>query len=281
MAIFYSNMGKHTLDLDLRDPRDRQSFESLLSSTDILLDGYRPGALTRLGYGPSHLTALAKSRNKGIVYIAESCFGASPPSHAASKGPNHETAWSQRPGWQQIADCVTGVAWAQGVDGMGLNEPVVPPFPMSDYGTGCAGAIAVLTGLFHRATVGGSWWGGVSLVGYDVFLLSLGLYPASLRDSLRKEFSAAGFEGLQHNDSVDEVGKKALVAMRTVRPELFSEKHCHEAWSQGYGARVKYVKSAVAIEGLRNGFSRGTRPNGFDKATWEGWEGEDEFLDVI
>jgi crotonobetainyl-CoA:carnitine CoA-transferase CaiB-like acyl-CoA transferase len=48
---------------------------------------------------------------------------------------------------------------------MGLDEPVVPPFPILDYGTGCMGAIA---GLYHRATKGGSWHGKVSLLEYDL-----------------------------------------------------------------------------------------------------------------
>lgn len=96
---------------------------------------------------------------------------------------------------------------------MDLSEPIVPPFPMSDYGTGCAGAIAALTGLYKRATEGGSWWGGVSLVGYDVFLQSLGLYPPEVLEPLKEEFKEAGFfgkgeGGLRHNDSVDAVGKK-------------------------------------------------------------------------
>ena len=39
---------------------------------------------------------------------------------------------------------------------MDLEEPVVPPFPMSDYGTGCAGAIAALMGLYKEATQGGA-----------------------------------------------------------------------------------------------------------------------------
>ncbi|TDZ41528.1 hypothetical protein CTRI78_v009569 [Colletotrichum trifolii] len=75
---------------------------------------------------------LARERGRGIVYVSENCFG-------------HRGEWSARPGWQQqIADCVSGVAWEQGRF-MGLDEPVVPPFPMSDYGTGCLGAVAAGT----------------------------------------------------------------------------------------------------------------------------------------
>ena len=58
--------------------------------------------------------------------------------------------------------------------------------------------------------------------------------------------------------------------MKQVRPELFDEKNFDEAWSQGFGARVSYVKSAVDIAGIRVGFARGTRPNGTDEASWDG-----------
>ena len=141
---------------------------------------------------------------------------------------------------------------------MNLDEPVIPPFPMSDYGTGCAGTIATLTGLYKRATEGGSWWGGTSLLGYDVYLLSLGLYPPELVQELITKFGNARFYGkgeggLIHSDSVDVIGKRALAAMREVSPQLFEERHFHEAWSRGFGAKVRYVRSAVDIEGVRLG----------------------------
>jgi crotonobetainyl-CoA:carnitine CoA-transferase CaiB-like acyl-CoA transferase len=88
------NMGKHAADLDLKSREDRKVFESLLWEADVVLDGYRPGALEKLGYGPKALAELAIRRNKGIVYVNENCFG-------------YEGEWAYRPGWQQIADCVS------------------------------------------------------------------------------------------------------------------------------------------------------------------------------
>ncbi|KAK2794342.1 hypothetical protein FQN52_008700 [Onygenales sp. PD_12] len=83
--------------------------------------------------------------------------------------------WAYRAGWQQIANTVTGIAWAQG-HLMGLDTPAIPPFPISDYSTGCMGAIAALTGLYHRATTGGSWHGKASLIQYDLILFAVGQY---------------------------------------------------------------------------------------------------------
>ena len=251
------NLGKHAAELNLRDSRNRKTFESLLQSADVILDGYRPGSLERLGYGPMQIVELTKHRQRGIVYVAEDCFG-------------HVGEWASRPGWQQIADCVTGVAWYQGLS-MGLNEPVVPPFPMSDYGTGCMGTIAALVGLYKRAKYGGSYYGTTSLCQYDIYLLRLGLYSSGVIAQLRQAHDAEFFE-LRHHDSVDEVGKRALKTMRKVHPELFEDRHMQECYSRGFRASVKAVKPVVDIEGTWNGFLRSSRPNGFDQASWEDWE---------
>jgi crotonobetainyl-CoA:carnitine CoA-transferase CaiB-like acyl-CoA transferase len=257
------NLGKHTADLNLRNPEDRKTFEELLQSADVILDGYRPGALTRLGYGPRQITQLVAHRGRGIVYVTENCFG-------------HVGPWSSRPGWQQIADCVTGVAWAQGL-GMGLSEPVVPPFPMSDYGTGCMGTIAALVGLYRRAKDGGSYFGTTSLVQYDIYLLQLGLYDEEMMAKLRQEHDKDFFE-LRHSDSVDAVGKRALRTMRRTHPELFEKRHMQACFSKGFNANVETVRPVINIEGTWNGFLRSSRPNGFDKPTWDDWEVDDDML---
>lgn len=88
------NMGKHAADLDLKTETGRQEFEKLLADVDVIVDGYRPGALEKLGYGPQAMAALAEKRGKGIVYVNENCFG-------------YEGEWAGRAGWQQIADCVS------------------------------------------------------------------------------------------------------------------------------------------------------------------------------
>jgi crotonobetainyl-CoA:carnitine CoA-transferase CaiB-like acyl-CoA transferase len=258
------NTGKHTCDLDLKTPSGRQTFEELLQSADVILDGFRPGSLDRLGYGPTQIVELIKGRGRGIVYVSEDCFG-------------YQGPWSSRPGWQQIADCVTGVAWAQG-EFMGLEEPVVPPFPMSDYGTGCMGAVAALTGLYRRATEGGSWVGRTSLSQYDVFLLGLGLYGEDVKQRIRKEHDEEFFK-LRHADSVDEVGGRALRSMKRVHPELFDDSLMQKAFSKGFGEEIKWCRSPVTIDGLRVGFSRASRPNGYDEASWEGWEVEKAVVD--
>jgi hypothetical protein len=258
-----ANIGKHTTDLDLKEPQSRKIFEELLQSADVILDGYRPGSLDRLGYGSQGLLDIAKRRGKGFVYVAENCFG-------------HTGPWSSRPGWQQIADCVTGVAWAQG-QAMGLDEPVVPPFPMSDYGTGCMGTIAALVGLYRRAKSGGSYLGTTSLCQYDIYLLQLGLYDARMMAELREEHDKEFFE-LRHHDSVDEVSKRALKTIKRTHPELFEDRHMQECYSKGFNAYVRTIRPVVSIDGYWNGFLRSSRPNGYDEPTWVDWEVDEDLL---
>ncbi|KAJ6003358.1 hypothetical protein N7451_005905 [Penicillium sp. IBT 35674x] len=264
------NMGKHAADLDLKTEAGRAEFEKLLEDVDVIVDGYRPGALEKLGYGPKAMAALAEKRGKGIVFVNENCFG-------------YEGEWAGRAGWQQIADCVTGVAWAQGKF-MGHDTPAVPPFPISDYGTGCMGAIAALTGLYHRAKTGGSYHGQASLMHYDLLLFAVGQYSDEVQETLRAAQPAEFFQ-LRHCDSVDRISSTVLKGMHERFPHLYIDpgvesegrKSLTESWfSKAYGADIEVVKPITVVQGVDNQFIRASRPNGSDRATWEDFGIEEE-----
>lgn len=262
------NTGKHTTSLHLKDPGDVSIFESLLATADVIIDGYRPGVIASLGYRPEDLAEKAAQRGRGIVYVVEDCFG----------GTEKGAEWAGRPGWQQIADCITGVAWEQGRF-MGLNEPVVPPFPMSDYGTGCVGTVAALSGIYRRATEGGSWICRTSLTQFDTFLLSLSTYPADVQDQLRREHDPQFFE-LRHYDSVEEISQRALCSVKYLHPNLFADHIMQKAYSEAYSGTVSWPKGPLKVDGIKIGHVRPARPNGYDKPTWDGWESDESLLDA-
>lgn len=160
------------------------------------------------------------------------------------------------------------MAWAQG-NFMGLSEPVVPPFPISDYGTGCMGAIAALTGLYHRTTQGGSWHGKTSLLHYDLLLFRAGMYSSQIQDELI-ELAGEEFLKLRHSNSVDQISRTALQSMKRAFPELFSRGDLFDSWySASYKADVVSVCPVVDIDGIKTGFQRASRPNGSDAAIWD------------
>lgn len=80
---------------------------------------------------------VAHREARGIVYFRLNTYG--------FHGP-----WRHRSGWQQIADCFTGISWTFGRS-LGLDEPVEPLFPSADYGTGAVGSIAVMHALYLRS----------------------------------------------------------------------------------------------------------------------------------
>ncbi|GAO47621.1 hypothetical protein G7K_1821-t1 [Saitoella complicata NRRL Y-17804] len=264
------NAGKRCAELDLKSAEGRKVFEELVKEADVVVDGYRLGALDRLGYGPEGLGRLLEGRGRGFVYVRENCYG-------------HVGPWAERAGWQQIADVSTGVAIAMG-KALGLegNEPVVPPFPMSDYGTGSLGTIAVLHGLWNRKVHGGNWVGSTSLAAYDTLLTKQGEYPPAVLDKLFDAHKALGLE-LVCTDNVDVVSKKSLKTLKELAPFLFDEGYLIEVPGYGFGTKearasgrrdvveeCKVVKGTVEFVGVEtNGeFEEGTRVNGWDEARW-------------
>jgi hypothetical protein len=142
------------------------------------------------------------------------------------------------------------------------------------------GAIAALTGLYHRAKTGGSYHGKASLMHYDLLLFAMGQYPDDVQEELRSVQSADFFK-LRHCDSVDRISSTVLKSMHERFPHLYlpagpeseGRKPLTELWSSGaYGADIEVVKPVAVIGGVDNHFVRSSRPNGSDRAVWEDFD---------
>lgn len=87
--------GKWNCSLDLKkDPEDRQALAALIRDADVVVEGYRPGAMKRNGFGREEIFDLVKDRDRGIIHVRENCYGWNGP-------------WQHRSGWQQISDAVS------------------------------------------------------------------------------------------------------------------------------------------------------------------------------
>lgn len=69
------NRGKSSVALDLRNPEAKQVFFDLAATADVVVEAMRPGALERLGLGPSVL----RERNEKLVFASISGYGATGP----------------------------------------------------------------------------------------------------------------------------------------------------------------------------------------------------------
>ena len=152
-----TGLGKRSAYLDLAIKTDRDRLNGLVEQADVFSQGYRSGAMERLGFGVEEVVA----RRPGIIYVSINCYG-------------HEGQWRTRPGWEQLAQTVTGMAVQHGHD-LGADDPVLQPAAVTDYTTGYLAAYGVLTALRRRASNGGSYWVRVSLSRTGMWIRNLGL----------------------------------------------------------------------------------------------------------
>lgn len=240
------NLGKRDVSLDLKSETGRQTLRRLILDADIVLDGYRPGALERLGFGEAYMRTLARRRGRGVVVVRENCYG-------------WHGAWASRAGWQQISDCVTGVAWGMG-EFLGLEEPVVPPLPNSDYQTGIVGLLGILAAVDRRANEGGSYTVDVSLTQFNQFLLGLGKLPAEVQASLRAlhpDFAP------RHSDDMGALIAKYLRSAyqstpTLFKPEYFDKKESNFQRPDGKLETLGFVTSPVKLEITALGYDIGS-----------------------
>lgn len=186
-----SNLGKQDVNLDLKSNHGRVALLRLLEDADVLLDGFRPGALDRLGFGVKYVHELARRRGRGVVYARENCYGWGGP-------------LSHRSGWQMISDAVTGLSWEMG-KWLGLDEPVVPPLPNADFQTGIIGCLGIMNALDRRAREGGNYLVSMSLNQYNSFLLSVGPQPDEILEELREKWKDMDF---RHYDNMNRILRK-------------------------------------------------------------------------
>ncbi|MGW2205813.1 CoA transferase [Streptomyces sp. NPDC001774] len=123
-----TNIGKRTAALDLDRPADRRALDALLDEADVLVTGYRPGALERFAL-----------HRPGLVIARISAWG--------DYGP-----WGERRGFDSLVQTATGIAADEG----SADEPGALPAQALDHGSGYLLAAAVLRSLTEQESEGGT-----------------------------------------------------------------------------------------------------------------------------
>ena len=129
-------LGKRCAGLDLRMPDERRTFEELLRDADVLVHGYRPGALARLGYDGETLRVL----NPRLLDVSLNAYGWSGP-------------WAQRRGFDSLVQMSCGIA-EHAMRREHAHRPVPLPVQALDHATGYLMAAAVLRALAIRQCCG-------------------------------------------------------------------------------------------------------------------------------
>jgi crotonobetainyl-CoA:carnitine CoA-transferase CaiB-like acyl-CoA transferase len=118
--------GKRSALLDLASQHGRAQLEELLAEADLLVQGYRPGALLRFGLGPE---ALAE-RWPHLSVVTLSAWGPAGP-------------WSARRGFDSLVQCPAGIAAIEGSP----EQPGAMPAQALDHATGYLAAAAGVMAL--------------------------------------------------------------------------------------------------------------------------------------
>jgi crotonobetainyl-CoA:carnitine CoA-transferase CaiB-like acyl-CoA transferase len=135
-AVQEMTLGKRCARLNLGAVGDRATFETLLASADVLVHGYRSGALSALGYGDEQRRAL----NPGLTDVALNAYGWSGP-------------WSDRRGFDSLVQMSSGIA-DFGMRQAAGDRPAPLPVQALDHATGYLVAAAILKALVLRREQG-------------------------------------------------------------------------------------------------------------------------------
>ena len=168
--VMDTSHGKRSCFLDLNRAEDVATIKKLVRNADVFSQGYRPGIMDKLGMNPEQLAA----ERPGIIYLSVSCYG-------------HGGPFSNRGGWEQIAQCTTGICLDNGDE-----RPKLLPASACDYTTGYNGAYGVLLALARRAREGGSYHVRVSLCRSGMYIYKQGhvRYPEAEMGLSRAELDS-------------------------------------------------------------------------------------------
>jgi CoA-transferase family III len=159
-SIADTSRGKWSAHVDLTTESGREALRALISTSHVFMQGYRPGGLAALGFGPADVARL----RPGIVCVSLSAYG--------PVGP-----WAGRRGFDSLVQTATGFNHAE-AQAHGAREPRAMPMQILDYAAGYLLAFGAQVALLRQAQQGGSWHVQVSLAGVGHWLRRLGRVPA-------------------------------------------------------------------------------------------------------
>ncbi|MBS0340765.1 MAG: CoA transferase, partial [Proteobacteria bacterium] len=156
-AIADTSRGKLSTHIDLRTQDGQADLRRLVADAHVFVQGYRPGGVADLGFGPEAL-ALARP---GIVAVSLSAYGA--------QGP-----WAGRRGFDSLVQTAMGFNQAEGEAFGHAGKPKPLPMQILDEATGFLMAFGAAAALWRQQREGGSWLVRVSLAQTGHWLRGLG-----------------------------------------------------------------------------------------------------------
>ena len=157
-SFLAQNANKKSLTLNLKVVEAKEVFSKLLKTADVVVENFRPGVMTRLGFGYEDICKI----NPRIIYCAISGFG--------QTGPD-----AHKPAYDQI---IQGLSGAMDVNGDERLHPLRAGFPVCDTVGGLNAAFAIMAALYYREKTGEGQFIDIALL--DSIMPLMGWVAANL-----------------------------------------------------------------------------------------------------
>jgi CoA:oxalate CoA-transferase len=178
LSFIRANRNKRSIELDLKDPTDRATFDDLLRTADIFVENLRPSAISAMGLTYKDVHAI----NPRIIYGAISGFGL--PEFNGGDLP-------YLPALDVVAQAMGGLMFRpEGAD----VAPVYAGFPLADIFASANMQTAIYQALFNRERTGEGACLDISMLDGVVAFNELALIMKSTMDV----DASAGMHGLSH-----------------------------------------------------------------------------------
>ena len=128
------NRGKRSIALNLKHETGREIFLRLAAEADVILEGFRPGTMERLGVGYAAVRAV----NPRIVYCSLSGYGQTGPRRLRA---GHDVNY-------------LALAGLLGLNRRGNELPVIPGVQIADLSGGLLAAFGIMAALWAREQTG-------------------------------------------------------------------------------------------------------------------------------
>jgi len=195
------NRNKRSLKLSLRPKEGKAVFARLVEQADVVLDGFRPGRLDKLGVGYAAMSAL----HPRIIYAAISGYGQDGPYRDRA---GHDLNYLARAG-------VLDLFGARG------GDPVVLPLQVADLTGAYLGAIGVLAAIIGRATSGRGQFVDISMMDGVLPWLPMVL-PQFLHDRRRVQRGETALGGGMASYNVYRCADGEWLALGALEPQFWA-----------------------------------------------------------
>jgi crotonobetainyl-CoA:carnitine CoA-transferase CaiB-like acyl-CoA transferase len=168
-GLFFSdlNRNKRHISLNLKDPRGLKVFFQLADQADVLIEGFRPGVVARLGIDYPRVS----HRNPRIIYCSISGFGQNGP---LRERVGHDVNYLSRAGVLELI-------------GTAETGPLIPGVQIADIAGGSMNAaVGILLALYAREKSGAGQYIDISMTDGVVGLLSLPAFFAGRNGTAAK-----------------------------------------------------------------------------------------------